>query len=188
MKLSGIFYLSVIILIMILTMDGRNLHISEIRTGYAGSEGAEVLNAAVSSGGFYNEIMTAEIYLYNNEREMMNALLEGNADIVFLQDESILFENDFKNIRIILVCRTETSAGTFVCVRTDTMEEELTLLFRFARAIYGDNTADSQVSLLDPEKWLKEFAEGTDYKNKIMEYLAPDFHKEVVRLVMDEQM
>lgn len=168
------------IAIILLSGDRRELVIPEICIGYV-SDGGTVLLEHSAHSGFDGENIALKVYVYTSEEAMIDDLCADGIDVAFLENKRILFENQLPSVRMILEFRADSYGDIAVCVKESMLEDELDLLFCFARVMNVRTLEEDAIELLKPDEWIRAYLDQGYEENRIMDYLVPDFQMEVLR-------
>ena len=183
MKKMKLYKTAIIVLavtVAILTGYGRISRIPAIRIGYASGGGSVLLEEIVHNGFHTSEEMILKVYVYDNEDDLLRALCGDTVDIVLLENENKVFDNKISTLRMILEFQIDCHANLAVCVKENMLEENLELLFAFAKVIDAGTEDKGEIMLVKPDKWIEIYRKKGYEDNQIMQYIVPDFQLEAL--------
>lgn len=175
---TAVFVLAVTV--VILTGDGRISRIPAIRIGYASGGGSVLLEEIIHNGFHTSEEMILKMYVYDNEDDLLGALCDNTVDVALLENENKLFDNKISTLRMIMKFQIDCHADLAVCVREDMLEENLELLFAFAKVIDAGTEDKGAIMLVKPDEWVELYRKMGYEDNQIMQYIVPDFQFEAL--------
>lgn len=144
------------------------------------------LTYCVCEGCLYNANLSAVMRIYDEEKESLKAVQNGDVDLALVQNPGIIFDNEMTDIRIILMFETDTGDCLAVCVSRQALEENLDLYFNLFLSPPLWEGENCPVTMLKPDEWAVFYNSPTLDGEDIMPYLAPDFTMEILQLKREE--